>query len=392
MNTNLLVLRCGAWCGVLLLTQFVMTSFVAAQSPRNREEDQGERRSSKREERRREEQRREEQRKTASSASSSDAGGAARPKAGDSATVQGFGSADKAPPQAPGFNVPLEVPGGNLEDRYDKRVIERAEKETLPRYDRDKDGFLSFDEAKDGKWDPPVVDSDLDKDGRLSRFELYERYAKMMNLPPKTSVVYSAAASGSAAKPAEASSTAKELEQLAEYARGLLNRYDKNKNGVLEKDEWKEMKPEHQAADKDKNGTITLEELSVELAEFGKSSSSSSKVSTSPPASTSSSPASGGSDQQRRKWWTKDGAGGKTEKGDGKKSYRVPTATERLPKGLPDWFARNDTDADGQVMMAEYMTDFTESKATEFAKHDLNGDGVITPRECLEVEDKAKKK
>jgi hypothetical protein len=63
----------------------------------------------------------------------------------------------------------------------------------------------------------------------------------------------------------------------------------------------------------------------------------------------------------------------------------VPSATERLPKGLPSWFARNDTDADGQVMMAEYMTDFTDSKAAEFAKYDLNGDGIITPDECLDA-------
>ncbi len=77
-----------------------------------------------------------------------------------------------------------------------------------------------------------------------------------------------------------------------------------------------------------------------------------------------------------------------TSSTDTRSSYRVPTATERLPKGLPDWFARNDTDADGQVMMAEYMTEFTEARAVEFAGYDLNGDGIITPEECLEVDGK----
>ena len=383
MNTSLL----RSLCGVLLLTQLVVTQDVVAQSGGERDGERSDRRS-KREERR-EEKLREEKGK---SADFSGAGGAARTKTGDSTTVQGFGIAEKPLPQAPGFNVPLEVPGGNLEDRYDKRVIDRAEKETLPRYDRDKDGFLSFEEAKDGKWDPPVVDSDLDKDGRLSRFELYERYAKMMNLPPKTSVVYGTAASGSGAKLGETAVGASDHAKVAEYAKGLLNQYDKNKSGVLEKDEWKEMKAEHHAADTNKDSIITVDELTVKLAAFANSSSSSSTASASPSANTAGPPASGGSDQQRRKWWAKDGAGGKNEKGDGKKSYRVPTATERLPKGLPDWFARNDTDADGQVMMAEYMTDFTESKAAEFAKYDLNGDGVITPREGVEVEDKAKKK
>jgi Ca2+-binding EF-hand superfamily protein len=64
-----------------------------------------------------------------------------------------------------------------------------------------------------------------------------------------------------------------------------------------------------------------------------------------------------------------------------------------MPKGLPDWFARNDEDADGQITMAEYATLWNDAKATEFAKFDLDGDGVITPRECLrsqELETKRK--
>jgi len=70
----------------------------------------------------------------------------------------------------------------------------------------------------------------------------------------------------------------------------------------------------------------------------------------------------------------------------------VLSATERLPsKGLPEWFARNDTDADGQVVMAEYMTSRTESLAAEFAKLDTNGDGVISASEAIAAE-AAKKK
>jgi len=43
-------------------------------------------------------------------------------------------------------------------------------------------------------------------------------------------------------------------------------------------------------------------------------------------------------------------------------------------------------------MMAEYMTELSDSKASDFAKYDVNGDGVITPQECLEVDGKSKKK
>ena len=55
-----------------------------------------------------------------------------------------------------------------------------------------------------------------------------------------------------------------------------------------------------------------------------------------------------------------------------------------MVKGVCRRVLRNDADADGQVMMSEYMTEFTDSKAAEFAKYDLDGDGIITPEECLE--------
>jgi hypothetical protein len=76
----------------------------------------------------------------------------------------------------------------------------------------------------------------------------------------------------------------------------------------------------------------------------------------------------------------------RSEKSNGRKSYRFRTPTEQLPEGLPDWFARNDSDGDGQVAMAEYTTYWSDSKVREFAGFDLNGDGVITPRECLDAE------
>jgi hypothetical protein len=68
-----------------------------------------------------------------------------------------------------------------------------------------------------------------------------------------------------------------------------------------------------------------------------------------------------------------------------RKSGRFLTAAERLPEGLPDWFTEKDEDGDGQVSMAEFATDWTPQKAAEFARYDLNGDGLITAQECLKV-------
>ena len=66
-----------------------------------------------------------------------------------------------------------------------------------------------------------------------------------------------------------------------------------------------------------------------------------------------------------------------------RKSYRFVSPTERLPSDLPEWFTEKDADRDGQVQMSEYATTWNNSRAEEFAGWDLNGDGTVTPAECL---------
>ena len=67
----------------------------------------------------------------------------------------------------------------------------------------------------------------------------------------------------------------------------------------------------------------------------------------------------------------------------GRKSYRSLAPTERLPEGLPPWWIGKDDDGDGQIMMAEFSGTWSAAKVAEFARYDLNGDGVITPKEAL---------
>jgi len=73
----------------------------------------------------------------------------------------------------------------------------------------------------------------------------------------------------------------------------------------------------------------------------------------------------------------------RTDSGD-RSVYRLRTAEERLPAGLPDWFTERDADGDGQVMMSEYASDWTDELVAEFNGFDANRDGVIAPQECLE--------
>lgn len=194
---------------------------------------------------------------------------------------------------------------------------------------------------------------------------------------PKTGA--SSSATPSSDKPAGAS----EADKTKDYAKALLNQYDKNKSGVLEKDEWKEMKEKYHSADANGDTVITVEELAANLAGFAASSSSSAPAS-GPPA-VASSGRSEKDDRRDRKEKDRHGKD-KNDAAAAKKPYRVATATELLPKGLPDWFARDDVDGDGQVMMSEYLTSQTEQMAAEFAQYDRNNDGVITPAEALAVE------
>jgi len=173
----------------------------------------------------------------------------------------------------------------------------------------------------------------------------------------------------SPSKPAEKT----ELDaRIRKYAESLLRRYDANKNGVLEKDEWSKMRGSPEKGDRNRDGVITVEELTIRLSEYGRKSPSSGSYSSSATVSTS-------TGRSRSSY-----SSGSSHSGE-RKSYRFLTPTERLPKGLPEWFARKDADGDGQVSMAESSSFWDDAKAAEFGGYDLNNDGVITPAECLKA-------
>jgi Ca2+-binding EF-hand superfamily protein len=152
----------------------------------------------------------------------------------------------------------------------------------------------------------------------------------------------SANASGSSSAGGSASD-----DRIRKVAARMLQENDTNKNGVLDGDEISQLSSSTKKADANGDGKITLDELVVHLGGLAGSGSASSDGSS------------------RRK------------------SYRFLSARERLPKGLPDWFRDTDADADGQITMAEYMGEGgSEAQAEEFAKYDVNGDGIITAAEA----------
>jgi Ca2+-binding EF-hand superfamily protein len=162
--------------------------------------------------------------------------------------------------------------------------------------------------------------------------------------------------SGSSSSPSPGSGQADS--RVRQYAESLLKKYDKNNNGTLDKDEWEQIQGSWRGswsdADRNGDGAISPDELTAQLLHSNPQGSASSS------SATAKVPSQG-------------------------KSYRFLSPQERLPKGLPDWFIEKDADGDGQVTMAEYATLWSAAKAEEFARYDLNGDGVITPAECLKA-------
>jgi len=69
------------------------------------------------------------------------------------------------------------------------------------------------------------------------------------------------------------------------------------------------------------------------------------------------------------------------------KKSRIPrkytVSRTSLPSGLPSWFILRDADGDAQLSLAEYAQDASETSIREFTRYDRNGDGVVTPQECV---------
>lgn len=287
----------------------------------------------------------------------------------------GTGSADGIPQLVPGFGtdddgapLPSLAFGSadadsweSLKQKYDMRVIDRVD-ENMFRYDRDRDGLLDREEVRRADFSGNPYDFDRNRDGKLSRSEVAERYksryaqersdrSRSESNNNSSSSSSGSSSNSSSGGSSNSSSSGKSDDRVLQYAEGLLKQYDANRDGVLQKSEWANMRGEPQRADRDNNGQITKEELARHLADYGRSrDSSSGKTSATPVV-------------ERR-------------------SERFISPKERLPTDLPSWFGEKDSDADGQVAMAEYSTTWNDSRAREFAGWDLNGDGLITVAEC----------
>ncbi len=267
--------------------------------------------------------------------------------------------------------------------------VNRQVESTLGRYDRNKDGSLDKEEISRARWGSPTPqESDTNKDGRLSRSELANRYASRESAyrgssrgssssssrdssksssssksasswrPTSTrSSSSSSRESSTSRQPSSSSSSSASREKYEKYAASLISQYDENKDGKLGSDEIKKMRRPPVGADQNKDGFITKSELFDSLSGANKPAAKSSTTDSRKSTSSSSSRSS--------RW------GGASSRSS---SSRSSSSSSRD-------FEKFDKNEDRQVQMHEYASKWDDKTVKEFYEKDKNGDGVITLKE-----------
>ncbi len=176
-----------------------------------------------------------------------------------------------------------------------------------------------------------------------------------------------------------------------------IRRYDRNNDGILSKEEiagnrWSD---DPLQFDRNGDGKISKSEMAVRYAKRRADEQASQTNPQSNDRNRGAAMWGGGGTMPGQGGWSRPEAANakkdNKEKGEDKsrfgdaKSYRMKTVKEKTDgtKGLPDWFARSDSDGDGQVLLSEYSSSLTAETITEFQKFDLNNDFIITASECL---------
>ena len=259
-----------------------------------------------------------------------------RSTAEDGFSVRDFGPDEDEPP-IPGFGEDIDTSVVVLQSDLNMAA------DRLRNYDRNHDGFMDRREARHGSWSgEDLFAVDYNHDNRLSQRELAVRYAKRRIAEQRNRSSRSASRSRSESRQREeyAQRRAREEEyrqirsdprnrEVYYLAGSIFLRYDTNRDGGLDSGEFRNLGDKFDEADADGRGRVDRGELAQWLLRTAE------------------------------------------------------RPNQDLPADLPEWFRQRDTNSDLQVTMAEFAEDWTAEKVTEFEKHDLNGDGIVTPGECV---------
>lgn len=244
-------------------------------------------------------------------------------------TVKPFGS-------DPGNALVPEFGLGEIEYPYTQEDLDHADR-TISSYDRDDDNHLDVREASRARWTHRnPFDSDLNRDGKLSRLELAERYARRRLLASDaTELIRKRIRTGGEVRrdvPNQDSDSSRYWYRSGgpevRLTFSILERFDRNRDGKLTGEEIILVGIPQAELDGDLDGEVSRDELYQAM-----------------------------------------------------KAIHEELGEE--PAGLPPWFYERDANKDGQVSLKEYATEWSTDQLTEFARFDMNQDGLLTTREVL---------
>ncbi len=283
--------------------------------------------------------------------------------------------ADEEPAMVPDFYLSEDsvlLQSGSLESRYEQSILTQVDR-ALQINDKNRDGVIDSNEIRQGQWQRPASDSDLNKDGKLTKVELAERYVKnsggrgriekgktsssssrsnssgtrSSSKKPSSSGRSSFSRSSSGRSSSSRKSRGSQDDKITSYAKTIIKKYDKNGDGKLDSSESSGVRSLPRNADKDGDKVISLDEMIV--AYGGKSRGASSSASS------------------RGKY-------------NGNNPYLVPKGSE-LTEGADSEFQKLDRNLDGLVQMHEFAKSWTDELASSFGKMDANNDGQLTVEE-----------
>lgn len=256
-------------------------------------------------------------------------------------TIKGFG------PEADRMVV-ADFGSPQVRYPYTKTHLDEGQ-ELLSRFDRNRDGSLTFDEIDPNRWrGPSPQECDLDRDGRLSLVELAQRYSRRQALEKQEEIINRFTASQSQVSQSRSESPSQDWRSdgrrsyeggprgVSQADRGsralaysIIERFDSNKNGTLEPSEMASVGIDIAKADYNRDGRVDRNELGDYLFQ------------------------------------------------------EMEREGNDMSELLPTWFFERDLNDDGQIEMSEFTDEWDAEKADDFAKYDANGDGIITPDEIL---------
>ena len=312
-------------------------------------------------------------------------------------SIPGFGEVE----EEDGISIPEfgaetdEVVTGNFNfSEDDQQDAERI----MRRYDRNENGVLEKEEWERTRWSAPSPDeSDTNKDGVLSLNELmyrekiranssrgsddnndrrtrFSREREVSNRSSRDSSSRSNPSSSnrfsrSSRSSSSSSSSRSSANRMEQYVSELIQQYDKNNDKQLDKKEIEAMRRKPpESADRNKDGKLSHSEM---LAYYDRSSSTSSSSRTK----------SSGRGLPSRSL-NRSGYANRTSSKIDVKEYVTKDFEDRIRNaGADSKFMNLDLNKDGQVQMHEFTEEWDEKQLEEFREYDLNGDGIITPKE-----------